>query len=493
MYIGGLDVGTTGCKLSVYTDGGQFIYNSYKEYNVIRKNGEHEIDAEEIFSAVCQVLSDTAQKYSLAAVGVTTFGETFVLLDENDNVLLPSMLYTDPRGKAECLKLCEALGEDTLTHISGVKPHSMYSLPKIMWIKNNLPDVYERIKRILLIEDYIIYKLCGAVQIDYSLAARTMAFDIRKKCWSKEIFDAAGVDSSLMSTPVPTGSVAGVIRSQLAKTLGITTDIMIVNGAHDQIATTVGAGVFSVGEAVDGTGTVECVVPVFDKIPENKELYDEGYSVVPYVFDGTYVCYALSFTGGATLKWFRDNFAAKYKEENVYAQLDASVPDAPTGILILPHFAGAANPFMDTGSRAAIVGLTLESSAQDIYKALMEGVSYEMMVNIEHLQHFGITLERIYATGGGASSDVWLQIKADVWNRSVTSLEAKEVGACGTCMLCGVAIGLYRDLQQAKQFFVKERNTYIPNEDTAEQYKKNYGAYCKMYGAVRPIVEDVSK
>lgn len=493
MYIGGLDVGTTGCKLSVYDDGGVFICDSYREYEANRKNGEHEIDAKAIFSAVCEVLQDTAGKYPLAAVGVTTFGETFVALDGEDRVLLPSMLYTDPRGGEACDELCRRLGEERITHIAGVKPHSMYSLPKIMWIRENHPDIFARVKRIMLMEDYIVYKLCGVAQIDYSLAARTMAFDIRNKCWSREILAAADIDGALLSRPVPTGSIAGVIREELAAKLGIPTTIQIINGAHDQVATAVGAGVLCAGEAVDGSGTVECVVPVFDSIPENKALYDEGYSVVPYVFDGTYVCYALSFTGGATLKWFRDNFAKQYEGENVYARLDAEAPKDPTGILVLPHFAGAANPYMDVGSRAAFVGLTLEHGAKHIYKALMEGVAYEMMVNLEHLETFGIKLRKLYATGGGATSDVWLGIKADVWNRSVTSLAAKQVGACGTCMLCGVAIGLYDDLHAAKAVFVKERTTREPRAEQVAAYRKYYAAYRKLYDAVRGIVKEISE
>lgn len=491
MYIGGLDVGTTGCKLSVYNDRGEFLCNSYKEYDVVRKNGEHEIAAETIFDSVCDVLSDAAKSYPISVVGVTTFGETFVALDKDDRALLPSMLYTDPRGHQECEQLCRRMGEERLTRIAGVRPHSMYSLPKILWIKQNLPEVFSKIRRIMLMEDYIVYRLSGVAQIDYSLASRTMAFDIRKKEWSREIFDEAEIDVSLMSLPVPTGSVAGKILRDLAKRLHVSEDTVIVNGAHDQIATAVGAGALQVGEAVDGTGTVECMIPVSDRIPENKRLYDEGYSVVPYVFEGTYVCYALSFTGGATLKWYRDNFAAGYTGKNVYAQLDAEVSEAPTGILILPHFAGAANPYMDTGAEAGILGLTLESRAADVYKALMEGVSYEMMVNIEHLQDFGIGLDKIYATGGGASSEVWLQIKSDVWNRPVVSLSAKEVGSCGTCMLCGVAIGLYRDLHEAKDVFVKEKNRYTPKEENAAVYKKYYGAYTKLYDAIRPIVEEL--
>ena len=489
MIIGGLDVGTTGCKLTAYDDKGNFIYNSYKEYEVSRHSGEHEIDASVIFDAVCEVIKDTSQKCELSAIGVTTFGETFTVLDEDDNVLLPSMLYTDPRGAEECKELSKALGEERLTYISGVKPHQMYSLPKIMWIKNNRPEIFAKIKRILLMEDYIVYKLTGKAFIDYSLAARTMALDIRNKCWSDEIFDAVGIDKNLLSIPVPAFNVAGEIKPEIAEKLGIKNAVKIVNGAHDQVAAAVGAGVFEVGQAVDGTGTVECVTPVFDKVPENESLYNEGYSVVPYVFDGTYVCYALSFTGGATLKWFRDNFA----KDKSYKELDSEVKAEPSGILILPHFAGAANPYMDNGSKAAMIGLTLEHKDSDIYQALMEGVTYEIMTNIEHLESFGIKPEKLFATGGGANSDVWLRIKADILNRPVTALLAKEAGTCGTCMMVGVAVGAYKDLYDAKEVFVKEKKTFLPNPDNTEKYQKYYKAYKNIYNAVRPIVEEFEK
>lgn len=488
MIIGGLDVGTTGCKLTAYDDKGNFIYNSYKEYEVCRENGEHEIDAENIFSAVCEVIRDTAEKYELSVIGITTFGETFVVLDENDEVLLPSMLYTDPRGEAECAELCEKLGKERLTYISGVKPHQMFSLPKIMWIKNNLPEVYKKADKIMLIEDYLVYKLSGKSYIDYSLAARTMAFDIRQKCWSDEILEAAGIDKKLLSEPVPAFNIAGEIKEKIAETLGIKTSVKIVNGSHDQVAAAVGAGIFEKGQAVDGTGTVECITPVFNEIPQNESLYDEGYSVVPYVFEGTYVCYAFSFTGGAVLKWFRDNLSV----EKSYARLDALTKDEPTGILVLPHFAGAATPYMDNGSKAAVLGLTLEHTNLDIYKALMEGVTYEIMMNVDRLESAGIKPEKLYATGGGASSDVWLQIKADILNRPIISLSAKEAGACGTCMMAGVAVGIYKDLYDAREYFVREGNTFIPNPDNVKKYQKYYHAYKNIYNAVRPIIKEAA-
>lgn len=492
MYIGGLDIGTTGCKISVYDENGNFASNTYREYKVSRKNGEHEFDAEMIFDAVCEVIREASQTHTVSAIGITSFGESFVALDENGNALFPSMLYTDPRGADECDELVAALGEKRLISISGVKPNQMYSLPKLMWLKKHCPEKFASVRRVLLMEDYIVYKLCGNACIDYSLAARTMALDIRERCWSEEIFAAAGIDSSLFSTPVSAGNVAGELCDSLKQKLGIDSSIKIVNGSHDQVAATVGCGIFKPGEAMDGTGTVECIVPVFDSVPDNIELYDKGYSVVPFIYDNTYVCYALSFTGGAVLKWFRDNFAGNFDaSKNVYAELDASVTSDPTGILVLPHFAGAANPYMDSGSKASFIGLTLEHTSSDVYKALMEGVTYEMKTNLCELQKFGIDPKKIYATGGGATGKVWMQIKADILGRPISSLAAKEVGACGTCMLVGVGIGLYKDLEEAKAVFVKEKQSCEPNEKNVKIYEKYFEAYKKVYGATRGIVEEL--
>lgn len=496
MLIGGLDVGTTGCKLTVYNENGRLVCDAYREYDTIRECGRHEIDANTIFGAVCDVITEVCAIHSPDVIGVTTFGETFVALDANGETLLPSMLYTDPRGEDERQSLLRTPGGERITAITGVKPNAMYSMCKIMWIKNNCPDVYKRIKKILLMQDFIIYKLTGVACIDYSLAARTMAFDIREKCWSGEILNAAGIDKELLSRPVPAGNIAGELTADMAARLGAHTRIKIVNGCHDQVSAAVGAGVFEPGHAIDGIGTVECVTPVFDKIPENRALYDEGYSVVPYVFDGAYVCYALSFAGGSVLKWYRDNFARYEKEiaktsgENVFAMLDKAVSDTPTGILVMPHFAGAANPYMDSGTRAAIIGLSFEHTGLDIYKALMEGVTYEIMLNIEHLESFGIVPKTLCATGGGATSEVWLQIKADILNRPVTSVDAKEVGTLGACMLAGCAAGIFKDLYQARDVFVRTKKTFLPNAENAAKYKALYGAYRKIYSAIRPIIKE---
>lgn len=223
--------------------------------------------------------------------------------------------------------------------------------------KENMPDNFKRAKKILLMQDYIVYMLCGICQIDCSLAARTICFDIENKCWDKEILSFAEIDEKLLSVPVSTDSAAEKIKPQLANELGISADCVIVSGAHDQIAAMCGANISTNEQVMDGTGTVGCVPVLFDDIPKDYELYDMGYSLAPHPCGG-YACYVLSYTGGATLKWFRDNFS-----DTDYAALDKTVKVNPTDLLIMPHFAGAATPYMDTDSKAAILGLTFEHTA----------------------------------------------------------------------------------------------------------------------------------
>lgn len=481
MKLGGIDVGTTGCKLTVYNENGVFLHKSYIEYEINRNTGKHEIDGTIIWNGVKSVIKETVEKLgNIDAIGITTFGETFLLLDRDDKILLPSMLYTDPRGTEEAA----SFDESQVIKIAGVKPHAMYSLPKIMWIKNNKPEIYKRAEKILLFEDYIVYMLTGRAQIDYSLAARTMGFDIKECRWSKELFQFAGIDIKKMSETVPSGTVAGRIKPELEESLGLCGTI-VINGCHDQVASAAGSGVFDTGMAVDGTGTVECITPVFDKIPLNEALYDGGYSIVPYIEKGKYVCYALSYTGGAAIKWFRDNFSTGMS----YEELDALIDNTPGDILVLPHFAGAANPYMDSFSKAAFVGVTLETTKADIYKAIMEGVTYEMLLNLNYLKKAGIKPQVLYAAGGGASSEVWMQMKANILGISITALDAPEVGSVGTIMLTGVAVGAFKDMRSAAGIMVKKRKIYHPETILHKKHLKVYERYEKLYAAVRSLMQ----
>lgn len=497
MKIAGLDIGTTGCKCTVFDEEGKYIGKAYRDYPVKRQQGAHEIDISSIMDAVYQVIRECALKHeNIGGIGVTSFGETFVMTDDTGMPLHMAMLYTDPRGKEECQELIEHLGEKKIAHMTGLRPHEMYSIAKMMWIKRHKPEVYQRASHIFLMEDYVIYHLTRRTQIDYSLATRTMAFDITKLQWSKDIFDAAEIDISKMSKVVPSGTTAGTITKEAAKQMGLEESTEVVSVSHDQIAAAVGAGVFDGKTAVDGAGTVACLTPIYDQIPNIDVMYEGYFSVVPYVIPGKYAAYAFSYTGGALMQWCVDNLA-KLEKENAKAQSispntlleEAYIGEAPSGLLVLPHFAGAATPYMDTNSKGAILGLTTETSLADIYRGCMEGVAYEMYLNYLTIKESGIHFNELNATGGGAYSKVWMQMKADVFNHPITALETVDAGTVGSAMLTGIAIGVFQDLQEASAHMVEKTVTYQPREEMHYRYMQVFERYKKMYHAVRPLIQ----
>jgi len=323
----------------------------------------------------------------------------------------------------------------------------------------------------MLVEDYVVYLLTGSRVIDYSLAARTAAFDIRRLRWSDEILSAAGLDAAMFSTPVPTGAVAGVDADGMK----------VVAGGHDQVACAVGAGVFRPGVAAEGAGTVECITPVFAEIPGTTRFQDDNYCAVPYF--GNYVSYAYSYTGGELLRWCKDAICRRD-----HAEMQSGAYDGPTGLLVLPHFAGAATPYMDSGSRGAIVGLSLATTDRDIYLGCMEAVAYEMRLNMERLAASGVRFDRLVATGGGAKSKLWMQIKADVLGLPFDTLETEDAGTVGCAMMAGVASGVFADLAAAAKALVRKTGTFEPDASRHDKYSAVYGRYKKLYDAVRPLV-----
>ena len=499
MKIAGLDIGTTGCKCTVFDESGRYLGKAYRDYPVRRRVTGHEIDVSTIMDGVLAVIREMAGQYpDIGGIGITSFGETFVLTDEAGTPLHNAMLYTDPRGGEEVRALVERLGELNIARITGLRPHEMYSLPKLMWLKAHRQEIYEKARHAFLMEDYVVFHLTGACQIDYSLATRTMALDIQNLCWSEALFEAAGIDASLMSRPVPTGTPAGTLTEAAASAVNLPRSVVVVSISHDQVAAAVGAGAFDGSVAVDGAGTVECLTPIYDAMPDIRAMYDGYFSVVPYVIPGKYVAYAFSYTGGALIDWCVRNLAkdegkaAKEQGVSVNELLEKAYRDEhgeqPSGLLVLPHFAGAATPYMDTGSKGAILGLTTDTGAPELYRGCMEGVAYEMVLNARALQASGVRFTRLHATGGGARSAEWMQMKADMLNLPMTAMKTADAGTVGSAMLTGIAIGVFRDLEDAANHMVEPVHTYEPRPEMHEKYMRIYERYEKVYRAVRPLM-----
>lgn len=494
MSFGGLDVGTSGCKCTLFDDSGKQLAVSYRAYKAARITGHHEIDVTTIWDAAKAVITEAAKETCepLEALCISSFGESCAFLDKNDTPVIPAMLYTDPRGSEEADILAKNLGDFHIYRITGHRSNSTYTLPKLIWTYKHLSDRMARVEKILPITSFITYHLTGETVSDPSLAARTMMLDIKKLRWSEELLDEAGISEKMLPGIVDIGTVVGTIRKTVAEELGVLPIMKVVMGAHDQIVAAIGAGVLDAGLAVNSSGTVECITPVFEKVQSPGKLFRNHFATIPMLKE-RYATYATVFSGGILLQWFRDNFTDPQKvrteKQNVdmYEYLDSISQEGPTGILVLPHFVGSASPYYDSGSKGAIVGLTLEHTAADIYRALQEGICYEVALNLELLAGAGIRINSLRIVGGGEKSRRWNQMKSDIYGIPCTTLKAGEAGATGSAMLAGVALGKYSDLEHAVSELVAENETFMPRKEYTERYTTYFERYKNLYKAVRNI------
>ena len=475
-----LDVGTTCCKAQVFDEKGNILFYKTENCALTEWDNTKAVDIEHITETVKTLIYDAAHRHVIHSIAVSSLGEAFVLLDKNDNLLSYPMLYTDTRGSKQADKISDCFGKDKIFAVTGTVPDAMYSVSKLLWLKENRGDLYAKADKLLLICDYIGYILTGRRVIDYGLAARTGIFDIRAKKFSADITDRLGIDIKLFSDPMPTGSVVGEILPGAAKELGLPHDCVLVLGSHDQVCAAVGAGVIHSGETADGMGTVECITAVFDTPPSNIGFGGMGYCVVPFPGDN-YCTYMFNYTSNALINWYRREILHGYKgtQTEQFSYLEQS--DSPTDILCLPYFAGCATPYCDKQAKGAFLNLTQDSRDTDIYRAILESTSFEMKLNTETILPYGIRIQSLTATGGGANSNMWLQIKSDIFGLPVQTLRSSEGGLCGLAVLSAVAMGTCGSTDEAKKIFVQYKHTFFPKKTHKDIYAEKYAKYKKLY------------
>lgn len=493
----GLDIGTSGCKATIIDYEGNIMGQAYKEYSLLSpKQGWQELNPKNVWCSVKEVIVRALSGYKgekIKAISVSSFGEAATPIDKNGKVLYNSPIYIDPRGIDEATYLENALGFEKVLNISGTSIHSMYTICKVMWLKKHMPDVFNNTWKFLLFADFILFKLGAKPHTDYSLAARTMAFDVVNKKWSSEILAAAGVSEEKFGEPVQSGTIVGEILPHIANELGLPKGVFLVSGGHDQPCAALGAGVIKGNIAVDGLGTTECITPTFDSPVISAKMAQSGFACVPHVIKDMYVTYAFTFTSGSILKWYRDNFGFEYKKEasetgiNIYDILIEKASKEPSDIFILPHFAGAATPYMDTEAKGAIVGLSINTKSTDIIKGILEGITYEMMVNFEKLDDAGIKVDELRTVGGLAKSEKFLQLKADMMGKKVVSLNVSEAGTLGVAILAGTASGVYKSMEDAIDKLVKKKKEFYPDDKLHQIYREKFETYKKIYPSVKNI------
>jgi xylulokinase len=384
-----------------------------------------------------------------------------------------------------------AIGRERLAHLTGQPPAPVYTIAKLMWLRVHDPDLVARTWKFLCYGDLIAFRLGAEPAVDHSMAARTMAFDIRRRDWSDEILAVAGIARDQLATPVPSGTPVGVVAPAVARDLGFVGAPVIVAGGHDQPCGAFGAGVARAGEAMLAIGTTACLAPVFPA--PRDDLPERGYPCYPHVVPGAFITLAGNFTGASLLRWFRDQFGAEERRiaaatgRDVFELLIAEASAEPSPLLALPHFAGAGAPHDDPNAKGALVGLSFATTRGQIIRALLEGVMFEMALNRECLADAGVPIASLVAVGGGARSDRWLQIAADVLGVPVRRAPQPDAACRGAASLA--ARGLSQD-DASVPIAAPPGNdveTFMPEPARAARYRERLEVYRVLYDALRPI------
>jgi xylulokinase len=485
----GLDIGTSGCKAVIFNENGLQLSSAFKNYDIIsRHSGWAELDSNHVIEKCFDVIKESVSfvdAVSVRGLGISSQGEAFTLLDKKGKTLYNAIVSSDIRALEYANTWAEEFGKDKLYQITGHTPHPMFSLFKLLWIKDNLPEIWSRTSRIFCFEDLLQYRLgISDPTLGWSLAGRTMLFDVVNHCWDKKILDAAGIRENQLARPLQSGIISGYISKDKARELGLPAGTFVVTGGHDQPCSALGAGAIEPGVAVYSIGTVDCITPAFVKPVFSDSLKKSNLCTYDHAFPGLYATVAFSLTGCNIINWFMNEFGrpeleqAKNSNCSPYDILLGKLTHDPSSLLVLPYFTPSGTPYFDASVKGTIFGLDLNTKREDILKALLEGVAFEMRLNLEILEQSGIHVRELRATGGGARSNFLNQLKADVIGKPIVSLNITEAGCMGVAMLVMAADKMDSIKDISKKWI---HPLAIMKPDPELSYDKLYQSYKQLY------------
>lgn len=495
----GIDIGTTGCKSIVFRIDGTILGQSYREYPLLHpREGWMELDPRVVWQAVRDTIREAVDRAGpgdpVRALATTCQGEAVTPVGRDGEPLDNSPVTFDGRS-IPCVALWEeSPGAQQVFEITGMPLHSMYTLPKILWWQRERPEIYRDTWKFLCYGDYALHRLGLPPTIDHSMAGRTMAFDVREGRWSRAMLERAGVPVEKLAATAPSGTAVGEVPATIGEELGLPPGVIAATGGHDQPCGALGAGISRPGLAMDATGTVECITPIFEELALSPAMREGNFCCYRHVAPGLYATLAFNFTGGSLLRWYRDTLGAREVEEarvagmDVYDIMIGKAARGPSSLLLLPHFTMTGTPWFDARARGAILGLTLGTGVDQILKALLDGITYEMRLNLDRLGEAGVAVHELRAIGGGARSRTWLQLKANIFNRPVSTLNVSEAACLGAAMLAGVAVGEYPSLAEATAALVRVTETFEPQAAEAARYEEMYALYRELYPTVRDLI-----
>lgn len=490
MWFMGVDMGTSGCKAVVFDENWNVACHAYQEYPMhFPGDGLLELDADLVWNGIRNVIREANEKAEkpVEALAVSAIGDVIIPTDEKGNAVRYAIVDFDARGGDEIKEFSDRFGKQHFFDVNGMPPLYIGSLSKILWLRDNEPDVYAKVRRWATFEDYIVMKMGLPPMASYSEVSRTMLFDIRKKEWAEEILKCVPLTADMLPIAKPSGTVIGQLPAQTAADLGFTDGATVVTGGHDMVCAAVGAGLDeeNPGTAVDIAGTIEGIVAA---MPEANTCPTMLENLFPcYLGAHGYVTFSVNLTAGCIVRWYRNLIApeeyawCKENDKNFYEYMQREMdPEYPGGLFLVPHFSGSGNPFFQANALGAMYGLTLDTKREDIARAIVEGLAYELRLHLEAYERAGIHLDTIRAVGGGATIDRQLQLKANITGLRVVKGAVSESSALGAAAYAAVGMGKLRNPADAYQLVKAKETVFEPDAAAHERFEKQFQLYRKL-------------
>ena len=494
----GLDIGTTTIKAIVFDPYGQTLAQaSIRTPTHYPQPGWAYYEPEELWqstlSALRQVTDQVAQPGRIAGLAVASFAETGVGIDGAGQPTGPAIAWFDSRTAAQATWLERTIGQERLFAITGIALEPIFGLCKWLWLRQHLPEQSARTRRWLNMADYIAFRLSGVAATDFSLASRTLWLDLHRRQWSDEVIRWTETPADLLAPLLPSGTHLGAILPAVAAATGLPATLQVAVGGHDHVCGALALGVVEPGDMLNSVGTAEAVFLPLRQALTDPEIGRQGYSQGVHV-GGQYYIFGGLYTSGACVEWFRDQLAGGAPYDTLFAEA-AATPVGSLGAFFLPHLRLANPPHLDPQSRGAFIGLRADHQRGALFRALLEGLAFEVRNSLEPLlTHTGLDgLRHIDVTGGGTANELAVQIKASVLNHSLRVTGVREATALGAAILGGVGAGIYPDLPNAVRSLRFAYREIGPEPAAASQYERAFRqVYQPLYAALRPLHHQIA-
>ena len=486
LYIG-VDLGTSSVKLLLMKEDGTVQKIVSKEYSLSFPNpGWSEQNPMDWWTQSIAGLKELTAECDKSQVAGISFGgqmHGLVILDKDDNVIRPAILWNDGRTTEETDYLNNEIGKEKLSALTGNIAFAGFTAPKILWVKKNEPENFAKIEKIMLPKDYLAYRLTGVHSTDYSDASGMLLLDVEHKCWSKEMLEICDVKESWMPKLFESYEKIGTLLPEVASELGFPESCIVAAGAGDNAAAAVGTGTVGAGKCNLSLGTSGTIF-----------ITNEEYGVDPYNAlhsfdhsDGKYHLMGCMLSAASCNNWWTKEVLKSdvVKEQNSLAEGDRLAKLGENHVYFLPYLMGERSPHNDPSTRAAFIGMSMDTSREDMLQAVFEGVAYGLRDSLEVARKLGLKIERTTICGGGAKSPLWRKIVANVMNVKVDTDEVEEGPAYGGAILAAVADGVFASVEDATSKIVRIKDTTEPEAELVEKYQKGYEKFVKLYPALK--------